>query len=121
MLASFNIRNSKVTMNNIDISGISNTLEVSMSAAITKIVGDQVPGDLTTLVKHKAYVRKSEIEELDILLSTAKSYSFSREALQYTLEEIEVFLSKDDSIAGVVPIELIVSSAKKPTRTRISK
>lgn len=121
MLASFNIRNSKVTMNDIDISGISNRLEVSMSATITKIVGEQVPGALTTLVKHKAYVRKSEIKDLDVLLNTAKSYSFSREALKYTLEEIEVFLSKDESIAGVVPIELIVSSVKKPTRTRISE
>ncbi len=110
-----------MTVNDIDISGISNTLEVSMCVTVTKIVGEMVPDALTTLVKHKAYVRKSEIDELDVLLSTAKSYSFSREALQYTLDEIEIFLSKDESIAGVVPIELIVSSAKKPTRIRIPK
>ncbi len=121
MLASFNVTNSKVTVNDTDISGISNTLEVSMSATITKIVGEQVPDALTTLVKHKAYVRKSEIDKLDVLLSSAKSYSFSRETLQYTLEDIEIFLSKDTPIAGVVPIELIVSSAKKPTRIRIPK
>ena len=121
MLASFTVRNSKVTMDGKDVSGISNNLEVSMSATITKIVGEQVPDALTTLVKHKSYVRKSDIDELDVLLNTAKSYSFSREALQYTLDEIEIFLSKDEAIAGVVPIELIVSSIKKPTRTRISK
>lgn len=107
-------------MNGVDISGISNTLEISIVSEIVKTGGNRLSGQVSTTVRQKAFFRKGDVEKLNELLTGKLSYSFNREDLEYKLDGVEVFLSKDSCIAGVVPVELVVCGETKPTRTRIN-
>ncbi len=122
MLASFKIKDSKVSLNGIDISGVGNTLEVLIHGNISEVPGSRLVGKTATLVKQKAFFKVSDIRPLEEVCEqlSSRSYSFSREQLQYEMENVEIILSKYDCIAGVVPVELAVSSDDKPTCKRVN-
>lgn len=119
MLTSFKIEGSKVSLNGIDISGVGNSLEVLIHVEAAETPGCRLSGKVSTLVKQKAFFKKGVIKELEDVCSKGSSYSFSRDQLQYEMEGVQIFLSKHESIAGVVPVELAVSGEDKPTRKRL--
>lgn len=119
MLTSFNIRDSKVSLNGIDISGTGNSLEVLIHVEAAETPGCRLSGKVSTLVKQKAFFKESDMEVLENVCNNGSSYSFSRERIRYLMENVQVSLSKHESIAGVVPVELAVSGEDKPTRKRL--
>ena len=119
MLASFKIKDSKVSLDGVDISGVGNSLEVLMHSELVETPGCRLSGKTSTLVKHKAFFKSGDIETLEGACRNGSSYSFSRECLQYEMKDVEISLSKHDTIAGVVPVELAVSGEEKPTCKRL--
>ncbi len=118
MLATFQVKNSTIELNGVDISGLSNTLQVTIAGDITKHRNVRQSGKVNTSVLHKGYYKQSEIKTFDEICNKreSKCYRFSREKLQYTLDGVDLMLSKQSSIAGVIPFELTVSSDKVPSR-----
>jgi len=119
MLASFKVNNSKVVLDGIDISGVGNTLEVLIHVDVSQTPGCRLSGKVSTLVKHKAFFKESEVKQLEEVCTKGSSYHFSREQLQYGMENVEIVMSKHEPIAGVVPVEIAVSGDEKPTCERL--
>ncbi len=122
MLATFQVKNSTVELNGVDISGLSNTLEVTIAGNIVKHSVNRKTEKVSTSVLHKGYFKRSDLETFNEICNRreSKCYSFSREKLQYTMENVDLLLSKKKSIAGVVPIELVVSSTQVPSRSQFN-
>jgi len=120
MLASFKIKGSEVSLDGKDISGVGNTLEILIHAEIKEYGPSRVAGKVSTLVKHKAYFRSRDIEELEEICSNGSSYKFTRETLEYQMDDVVVGLSKHEIIAGVIPVEIAVSGEQKPTCKRLA-
>ena len=120
MLASFKIKDSKVSLDGVDISGVGNSLEVLIHSETVETPGCRLAGKVSTLVKHKAFFSKSGVGELEEVCHKGKTYKFSRDELQYKMENVEIILSKHETIAGVTPIEIVVSGNEKPTRERLT-
>lgn len=119
MLASFKIKDSKVSLDGVDISGVGNTLEVLIHSELAETPGCRLAGKTSTLVKHKAFFRSGEVKELEKTCSVGKSYCFSREQMRYQMENVEISMSKFETIAGVTPVEIAVSGDEKPTCKRL--
>lgn len=119
MLASFKIERSRVELDGRDISGVGNTLEVLIHSELIEIPGSRLAGKTSTLVRHKAFFKESDVEKLEEVCSLGSSYKFTRDMLQYQMENVEVSLSKHETIAGVVPVEIAVSGDAKPTCKRL--
>ncbi len=119
MLASFKIERSKVELDGKDISGVGNTLEVLIHSELVETPGSRLAGKTSTLVRHKAFFKESDVEKLEEVCSLGSSYRFTRDMLQYQMENVEVALSKHEAIAGVVPVEIAVSGDAKPTCKRL--
>lgn len=122
MSASFNVRNSTIELNGVDISGLSNTLEVTISTGLTKNRNAHRIGKLSTSVRQKTFFKQSEFESFCEVCNKreTKSYVFNREGLQYTMQDVSIILSKESPIAGVVPVELVISSSEVPSRKRFN-
>jgi len=122
MISSFRVKNSTVTLNGIDISGVGNTLEVVVKGDIQELPGSRLAGKVQTTVKHKGFFKSSDIEGLETLCGVppSKSYIFNRGNLEYELSKVDIFLHKHECIAGVVPVELSIIGEDKPKRRRIN-
>jgi hypothetical protein len=121
MLTTFQVKNSTIELNGVDISGLSNTVEVTISAKTDKKLNEHLNGKLDVSIRQKMFLKESSIEEFinTCNLSLGSSYRFTRECLEYTVDNIDLTISKQDPIAGVVPIELLIGGDTLPQRKRI--
>ncbi len=120
MLASFKIKGSKVSLNGSDISGVANSLEVLIHTELSETLGSRLSGKTSTSIKHKAFFKESEIEELERVCTKGGPYSFDNSELRYQMDDVFITISKHEPIAGVVPVEISVSGEEKPTRKRLT-
>ena len=108
-----------MSLDGIDISGVGNTLEVLIYSELVETPGCRLSGKTSTLVKQKAFFKSGDLEILEGACKDGSSYKFSREQLQYEMKDVEVSLSRHETIAGVVPVEIAVSGDEKPTCKRL--
>jgi len=122
MLATFHVKNSTINLGENDISGLNNTVEVTISAKTDHQPTGRLNGKVEVTIRQKMFLRETDIDDLIHICehSHGANYRFTRECLEYTIENAELQLSKNDPIAGVVPVELFISGENLPIRRRIN-
>lgn len=123
MLATFQVRNSTIDLNGVDISGLNNTVEVTITAKTDKQPTGRLVGKADVSIKQKMFLREEDLDQFIDMCSNSPraTYRFTRECLQYTVPDVNLFISKEDPIAGVIPVELHIGAETLPIKTRISK
>lgn len=121
MLATFQVKNSTIDLNGVDISGLSNSVEVTISAKTDKQPTGRLNGKPDVSIRQKMFLRERDLDQfVDMCAhSHGATYRFTRECLQYTVTGVDLFISKEDPIAGVIPVELHIGADNLPIRTRI--
>lgn len=121
MLATFHVKNSTVDLGGVDISGLNNKIEVTISAKTDHQPTGRLHGKVEVVIRQKMFLRETDIDDFINTCehSHGANYRFTRECLEYTVENVELVISKDSPIAGVVPIELFISGENLPLRKRI--
>jgi len=121
MLATFYVKNSTIKLNDIDISGLSNKVEVTISAKTDHQSTGRLHGKVEVAIRQKMFLRETDIDDFINICehSHGANYRFTRECLEYTVENAELVISKESPIAGVVPVELFISGENLPIRKRI--
>ncbi len=122
MLATFHVKNSTINLGEKDISGLNNTVEVTISAKTEHQPTGRLSGKVEVVIRQKMFLRETDIDDFINICehSHGANYRFTRECLEYTVENAKLMLTKEDSIAGVIPVELLVHGSDSPIRKRIN-
>ena len=122
MFATFHVKNSTIKLNDIDISGLNNKIEVTISAKTDHQPTGRLNGKVEVAIRQRMFLRETDIDDFVNICehSHGANYRFTRECLEYTVENAELQLSKSDPIAGVVPVELSINGKNLPIRKRIN-